>query len=69
MTSVFHYEAGAIELMAFFCSYLDGAVSLNVHADARWISVQDLPGFDFAPADVPIVLKLIALQESKTDKR
>ena len=69
MTSVFRYETGIIELMAFFSAIIGGTISLNVHADAQWVSLQDLVDFDFAPADVSIVQKLVSLHGPKTRKR
>ena len=59
VTNIYPYETGTIELMAFFAVVLGGAMRLNVHADARWIFVQELKDYDFAPADVPIGTKLM----------
>ena len=59
MTNVFPYETGTIELMTFLSVILGGAMSLNVHAEAKWVFVQEMKNYDFAPADVPIVKKLM----------
>lgn len=64
MTTVFRYETGAIELMAFFSVIRGGTIKLNVHADARWVFLSNLSDYDFAPADVPIVGKLIEISGS-----
>lgn len=69
MTSVFHYETGAIELMTFLSSISGGTMVLNVHDDVKWVSVRDLLTFDFAPADVPIVKRLMEEDELKAHAR
>jgi 8-oxo-dGTP diphosphatase len=59
MTSFFRNDTGMIELMAFLSEVQSGNMSLNVHADVRWVSLRELASFDFAPADIPIVHKLL----------
>lgn len=54
-TSIFAYESGEIELMAYYAKVIAGDLQLCVHAAACWVSPEDLDGYDFAPADVPIV--------------
>jgi 8-oxo-dGTP diphosphatase len=55
MTSLYAYDNGEIELMAYFARISGGELRLCVHANARWVTAEDLSGFDFAPADIPIV--------------
>ena len=54
-TSIFAYESGEIELMAYYAKVIGGDLRLCVHAAACWVSPEDLDRYDFAPADVPIV--------------
>ena len=61
MTSLFRQETGMIELMAFLSEIQGGTVRLNVHADVRWVFLRDLTAFDFAPADIPIMYKLLEI--------
>lgn len=69
MTNGFPYETGVIELMAFFGVILGGTMSLNVHADAKWVFTQEMINYDFAPADVPIVKKLMEVNGPWARKR
>ena len=55
MTSIFAYESGEIELMAYYARVAGGDLQLCVHADARWVFPEELGKYDFAPADLPIV--------------
>lgn len=52
------YEFGNIKLISFLAEYESGTVELTEHAECRWVDVTELPHFDFAPADIPIVNKL-----------
>lgn len=54
-TSIFAYESGEIELMAYHATVTGGDLRLCVHAAACWVSPEELDRYDFAPADVPIV--------------
>jgi 8-oxo-dGTP diphosphatase len=56
--SIYHYEDQSIRLMAFHAVWTKGNISLNAHAEFRWVSVDQINKFDFAPADVPLVEKL-----------
>lgn len=59
MTSIFRYETGLVELIVFFATIRGGTMRLNVHADVRWVDLAALAAFDFAPADIPVVYKLM----------
>jgi 8-oxo-dGTP diphosphatase len=51
-------EVYHILLLCYLCRYLSGdpkAIDCN---DIRWVGVDDLPRFDFAAADLPIIEKL-----------
>lgn len=55
-----HSDAhGQIDLIAFHTHWIAGDLRLNVHAQYRWVAVPDLPGFDFLPADLPIIARLM----------
>lgn len=60
--SIYRYETGVIRLMAYRATILSGNLKLNVHHDARWVSAEELAGYDFAPADIDIVQKLMDLE-------
>jgi len=61
--STYHYETGAVQLLAYHTSWEGGSFSLNAHAAIRWVSLNQLQEFEFAPADIPLVEKL---QQSMT---
>lgn len=56
--SVYAYETKIIRLLAYRVSVKSGEVSLNDHAELAWVAVEDLGGYRFCPADVPLVQKL-----------
>lgn len=56
--SVYHYEHGSIRLVAYVTQWEGGECKPTVHQACRWIPLNELPDYDFAPADVPFVAKL-----------
>ncbi len=59
MNTVHTYDSNQIELMAYIACIRGGQIRLNVHNDAQWVLIGQLKTYDFAPADWPIVTKLI----------
>ena len=54
------YDELQVVLLVYACTYRNGAVQrMDVH-DVRWVSRQELRGYDMAPADWPIVDKLLS---------
>ncbi len=56
--STYHYETGKIQLLAYYTTWKGGKFSLNAHAAIKWVSLNQLQEFEFAPADKPFVEKL-----------
>lgn len=56
--SIFHYETGTIVLYAYWCTWTSGELVAVDHDAYRWVSVEELSQFDFAPADIPFIEKL-----------
>ncbi len=56
--STYHYEKGAVHLLAYHTSWEGGRFMLNAHAAIRWVSLNQIQEFEFAPADKPLVEKL-----------
>ncbi|WP_235838831.1 (deoxy)nucleoside triphosphate pyrophosphohydrolase [Desulfosporosinus metallidurans] len=56
--SIFTYRSGTIKLMAFWCKWISGDFTLNVHSHIAWVNRHELDLYDFAPADIPLVEKL-----------
>ena len=48
----------AIHLLFYWAQVVNGDVTPVVHDEIKWITVNELADFDFAPADVPIVKRL-----------
>ena len=57
-STVYKYKTGEINLIAYKAIIMSGEIKLNVHNAARWVTVDELKGYDFAPADIEII-KLI----------
>ena len=57
--SIYHYRHGSIRLVAYLVDWIDGEMSPIDHQDCRWVSFDDLKSYEFVPADVPFVQKLM----------
>ncbi|WP_262250321.1 (deoxy)nucleoside triphosphate pyrophosphohydrolase [Parapedobacter soli] len=55
------YPTFRIQLVPFIANVVGGKLLLEEHADAKWVAVVDLDQYDWAPADVPIVEQLKAV--------
>ena len=60
--SIYHYPDGSIRLLAYQAEWQAGDLALKDHADYAWAQCDRLAEFDFAPADLPFVRKLISGQ-------
>lgn len=60
--STYHDEKGTVHLLAYHTAWQGGRFRLNAHAAIRWVSLNQIQEFEFAPADKPLVDKL---QESR----
>ena len=56
--SIYHYDHGSIELLAYLTTWAGGDISANSHDDYKWVQMDELKDFYFAPADLPFVEKL-----------
>jgi 8-oxo-dGTP diphosphatase len=64
--STYQYGHGAIELLCYWASIIDGEPTAAVHESIAWVTLPELVSYTFAPADVPIVQKLISENPSLT---
>ena len=55
----FKYEEKDILLLCYLCRIIKGDGKALECNDFRWVTKDELTGFDFVPADLPIVEKLI----------
>ncbi len=58
--SIYRYEHGSIKLLAYEAHWEAGDLDPKVHAEVTWASLSELDGYDFAPADIPFVRKLMS---------
>jgi 8-oxo-dGTP diphosphatase len=56
--SIYHYDHGSIKLLAYRTFWKDGEISPKAHDDFKWVSLDKIDEYDFAPADIPFVKKL-----------
>jgi len=58
-TGVLHdYGDFNVNLIAYYCTIINGELLLSVHDQCEWVAVLDLLKFDFLPADIPIAQKV-----------
>jgi 8-oxo-dGTP diphosphatase len=57
-SSIYHYDHMSIELLAYRTYWEGGKIDLKDHDEFKWISLEQLAGFDFAPADRVFIEKL-----------
>ncbi|MEC3881926.1 (deoxy)nucleoside triphosphate pyrophosphohydrolase [Parapedobacter sp. 10938] len=55
------YPTFRIRLVPFIAHVVGGELLLEEHVDAKWVAVDVLDRYDWAPADVPIVEQLKTL--------
>ena len=58
--SIYHYPHGSIRLLGYLAEWQAGYLALKDHADYAWTQCDRLDEFDFAPADLPFVQRLIS---------
>jgi 8-oxo-dGTP diphosphatase len=57
--SIYHYEHISIKLMAYRAYWVGGTLKSTDHKDFQWVNIEQLRDYDFAPADIPFVKKLL----------
>lgn len=57
--SCYDYGTKQIRLLCFFVDYLSGTFELHDHDEIRWLPVHRLLSLRWAPADIPLVEKLV----------
>lgn len=57
--SIYYYEQGEIELLAYFVQWEAGELTPFAHEAIKWVLPEELKEQDFAPADIPIVERLM----------
>ena len=57
--SCFDYGTKQIRLLSYFVDYIGGTFTLNDHDEIKWLHVHQLLTLEWAPADIPLVEKLV----------
>ena len=52
------YETGDIRLIIYKAQIISGDMQLNVHNDAKWVTVNEMKNYEFPPADTDLIEKL-----------
>lgn len=53
------YDMFTVNLMAYYCTILDGKIQVSVHDQYKWVKIHNLLDYKLLPADIPIAKKLI----------
>lgn len=56
---VHSYDFGRVHLAAYLCDLVSGVPVLAEHKAIKWLESHELKGLTWAPADIPIVEKLM----------
>lgn len=65
METVHEYPDITVHLTLFEAVVADGTPQKLEHSDIRWITVEDIPKYDFCPADEAILNRLSAANNKK----
>lgn len=57
-TTHYAYEFGVVALTTYYCRLVEGEPVLSEHQAAQWVDPGNLHTLDWAPADVPAVVKV-----------
>lgn len=55
---IYEYDFGIVHLTTFYCELIQGEPVLTEHASIKWMSPNDLPELDWAPADISAIEKI-----------
>ncbi|MDR0227574.1 MAG: (deoxy)nucleoside triphosphate pyrophosphohydrolase [Flavobacteriaceae bacterium] len=66
LTSVtHHYDSFSLNLYPFICRAKSAEFIVKEHQKVQWVVIEELPNFDWAEADVPIVVEYMAKRKKK----
>lgn len=57
--SIYQYNHGAIQLLAYRAYWITGEIALLAHEDYEWVNIGNLHEYDLAPADIPIAEEIM----------
>lgn len=62
--SIYHFGHKEIHFTVYNATIIAGHMKLNVHNDARWVTIHELDLYEFMPADIEFVDKIIRENKS-----
>lgn len=62
MTVVHEYPDMTVELTVFNAAISDGVPKMLEHNDIKWITPEEIPQYDFCPADEAILKKIMEMK-------
>ena len=60
----FEYENFTIQLTSYFASVKSGEMKATEHSELRWVTSDKLIDLEWAPADIPAVIRIKDLQNT-----
>ena len=63
--TTYEYEKVIVRLETFKSKIISGTPMLTEHAEIKWVSREELPSLNWAPADIPAIEKLTNLISRK----
>ena len=57
--TIHHYDNFSVHLTFIECKIVDGTLVKKEHEDVKWIDTLDLVNYEFCPADVEMVNKIL----------
>ena len=63
--TTYEYEKFVVRLETFMSKVISGTPTLSEHAEIKWVSREELPSLNWAPADIPAIEKLTNLIPKK----
>ncbi|MDJ0339333.1 (deoxy)nucleoside triphosphate pyrophosphohydrolase [Cryobacterium sp. PH31-O1] len=58
-TTEHEYDFGIVVLTTYYCSLIGEEPRLTEHSEIRWVKVAELDQLDWAPADIPAVVRVM----------
>ena len=58
-TSNYHYKGNEIHFTVYNAEIIGGKLKLNVHSAAEWVTLGEIRGYEFMPADIEFVDKIL----------
>jgi len=58
LSLVHQYETHEVKVHTYLCEWTEGELTLHVHTQSKWLSVNELETLDWVAADDPVIMQL-----------